>query len=75
MLHVRGYSRRLTDQLELGIASAWHGAGFARQERLPDLDKVMRKSERGRPAVDRAFTANETRRWAKVLAEQERRPS
>lgn len=63
------------DQLELGIAAAWHGEGFARTKRLPDLDKVIGKRQGRRPPVDRAFTQNETRRWAKQLAEQERRPS
>lgn len=71
---VRAYSRRLMDQLELGIAAAWHGEGFARTKRLPDLDKVFSKRGRG-VAPDKAFTAAETRRWAKQLAEQERRPS
>ena len=58
------------DQLELGIAAAWHGEGFARTKRLPDLDKLIGERDRKRGAPDRALTASETRRWAKFFAEQ-----
>ena len=58
------------DQLELGIAAAWHGEGFARTKRLPDLDKVIGKREQKRGGTDHAFAANETRRWAKFFSDQ-----
>jgi hypothetical protein len=70
VLVIRGYGRRLMDQLEAAIAGAWHGEGFARTKRLPDLDKIIGKQQGRRPPADRAFTANETRRWAKHFAEQ-----
>jgi hypothetical protein len=63
------------DSLEVGIASAWHGEGFARVKRLPDLDKVLGRREPKTRRVDRAFTANETRRWRTVLSAQERQPN
>lgn len=58
------------DKLEVAIAGAWHGAAFARTDRLPDLDKVLGKKKGARLPVDSAFTQAETRRWTKVLSEQ-----
>jgi hypothetical protein len=72
VLYVRSYGRRLLDQLELGIASAWHGAGFAKAERLPDLDKVLTRTKRGGRRHDAALTANETRKWRSFFAAQEK---
>ena len=65
----------MLDELELGIAAAWHGAGFARAERLPDLDKVIGKRKRGGAQPDRAFTANEARRWRQFFATQKANPN
>jgi len=58
------------DQLEVAIAGAWHGEGFARTKRMPDLDKIIGKQERKQAGPDHVFTASETRRWAKVFADQ-----
>ena len=70
VLHVRGYGRRLLDQLELGIAAAWHGASFGKAERMPDLDKVLSRTKRGGRRLDAALTANETRKWRAFFAAQ-----
>lgn len=72
-MHVRAYSRRLADQLEVGIASVWHGAAFTRAARLPDLEKVLARRRGDTSAsrrLDRAFTASETRRWRAELGKQ-----
>jgi len=75
VLYVRAYGRRLRDQLDLGIVAAWHGAAFAKAERMPDLDKVLARTKRGGRRIDAALTANETRRWRAFFAAQKANPN
>lgn len=70
VLTIRAYGRRITDDLEVGLAAAWHGEMFARMRRPPDLDKLLAKRGPRRGGIDRALTSSETRRWVKVLAEK-----
>jgi len=58
------------DSLEVGIAAVWHGEGFARTKRLPDLDKLLSKRKKSAASPDRAFTAAESRKWSKFYSEQ-----
>ena len=69
---MRGYSRRTMDLLEISISGAWHGEGFARTKRLPDLGKMFRR--KGRAAkIDNVLTMRETQRWREYFADQAKR--
>lgn len=58
------------DDLELGIAAAWHGEGFARTKRLPELDKVLVGEKQRARRIDHGYTQREAKRWAALLASQ-----
>lgn len=39
----------MLDRYRVGLFAAWHSAAFARQRRMPQLERVMRKFDRRQP--------------------------
>lgn len=70
---VRAYSRRTMDLLEIAISGAWHGEGFARTKRLPDLGKMLGRSKGQTVKVDNVLTMRETQKWREYFAQQAKR--
>jgi hypothetical protein len=43
---IESEGERLEDEYRSALNVAWHGAGFQRSKKLPDLKKIMRRRDR-----------------------------